>query len=104
MSLHLNGMRHEVHNDSSNGTYGYAFSLTRDVASFTGGETCVARPRVFDELEPRRNVVWHGYFEVIPPRFNQLVLFDDRLPHMVPVVQGTMDPASGRVCLTGHLR
>jgi|SRR4051794_30466833 len=104
MTLHLNGMRHEVHNDSFNGTYGYIFSLTRDVNCFSGGETCVARPRVFDELEPRRNNAWHGYFEVMPPIFNQLLLFDDRLPHMVPVVQGTLNPSSGRVCLTGHLR
>ncbi|WP_147262783.1 hypothetical protein [Roseiarcus fermentans] len=104
MSLHLNGMRHEVHNDSCNGTYAYVFSLTRDVDRFTGGETCVARSGVFEELEPRRNNAWHGFFEVFPARFNQLVLFDDRLPHMVPVVQGTMNPLAGRLCLTGHLR
>jgi hypothetical protein len=104
MSLHLNGMRHEVHNDACNGTYAYIYSLTRDINEFTGVETCVARPLVFDEVEPRRNNAWHGFFEVIPPVFNQLVLFDDRLAHMVPVVQGTMNPLSGRVCLTGHLR
>jgi hypothetical protein len=40
---------------------------------------------------------------VIPPLYDQLALFDDRLPHMVPVVQGTMNPLEGRVCLTGHL-
>jgi hypothetical protein len=104
MTIHLNGMRHELHNDSLNGTYAYIFSLTRDANRFTGGETCIARPQVFDYLEPRRNNAWHGYFEVFPPIFNQLVIFDDRLPHMVPVVQGTMDPAGGRVCLTGHIR
>jgi hypothetical protein len=104
MTLHLNGMRHEVHNDSCNGTYAYIYSLSRGLSSFTGGQTCVARPRIFDELEPRRNNAWEGFFEVIPPLFNQLVLFDDRLAHMVPVVQGTMNPLSGRLCLTGHLR
>jgi Rps23 Pro-64 3,4-dihydroxylase Tpa1-like proline 4-hydroxylase len=104
MTLHLNGMRHEVHNDSSNGLYAYVFSLTRDASAFTGGETCVARANVFDAYEPRQNNAWHGYFEVFPPLFNQLVLFDDRLAHMVPVVQGSMDPERGRVCLTGHLR
>jgi Rps23 Pro-64 3,4-dihydroxylase Tpa1-like proline 4-hydroxylase len=55
-------------------------------------------------MEPRANNAFNGYFEVVPPRFNQLVLFDDRLAHMVPVVQGTMDPLQGRLCLTGHLR
>ena len=104
MSLHINGMRHELHNDSCNGTYAYVFSLTRDPSCFTGGETCIARARVFDELEPRRNNAWTGFFEVVPPMFNQLTLFDDRLAHMVPVVQGSMSPAGGRICLTGHLR
>jgi len=102
MSLHLNGMRHEIHNDSCNGTYAYIFSLTSDARDFTGGETCVCKSGAFDQLEPRRNKAWQGFFEVIPPAFNQLLLMDDRLAHMVPVVQGTMNPANGRVCLTGH--
>jgi hypothetical protein len=55
-------------------------------------------------LEPRQFKVWRGYFYVIPPLFNQLLLFDDRLAHMVPVVQGTMNPVHGRLCLTGHVR
>ncbi|HWY56121.1 MAG TPA: hypothetical protein VNZ03_16765 [Terriglobales bacterium] len=103
LSLHLSGMRHEIHNDSCNGVYGYVYSLTRNTNAFTGGQTCVAREQVFDALEPRRPNAWAGYFEVIPPLYDQLILFDDRLPHMVPVVQGTMDPLQGRLCLTGHL-
>ncbi len=47
LTLHLNGMRHEVHNDSENGTYGYLYSLTSSVDTFTGGETCVARKAAF---------------------------------------------------------
>lgn len=103
MSLHLNGMRHEIHNDACNGTAAYIYSLTKDPSKFTGGETCVVKAGVFDDLG-RHNSAWHGFFEVISPRFNQLILFDDRLAHMVPVVQGTMNPVDGRVCLTGHIR
>jgi len=103
LSLHLNGMRHEIHNDSCNGVYGYVYSLTRDANAFSGGQTCIAREKVFDTLEPRQPKAWLGYFEVIPPVYDQLTLFDDRLPHMVPVVQGTMNPLEGRLCLTGHL-
>jgi len=103
MTLHLNGMRHEIHNDSGNGVYGYVYSLTRNSSRFSGGQTCVAREQVFDALEPRQPKAWLRYFEVIPPVYDQLILFDDRLPHMVPVVQGTMNPLEGRVCLTGHL-
>jgi len=104
LTLHLNGMRHEIHNDSMNGSYGYVYSLTRSLEAFTGGATCVSREGVFDSIEPRQFKVWRGYFEVIPPLFNQLLLFDDRLAHMVPVVQGTMNPVHGRLCLTGHVR
>jgi hypothetical protein len=103
LSLHLDGMRHEIHNDSCNGIYGYVYSLTRNPDAFSGGQTCVAKEQVFDALEPRQPKAWQGYFEVIPPLYNQLALFDDRLPHMVPVVQGTMNPLEGRLCLTGHL-
>jgi len=103
LSLHLDGMRHEIHNDSCNGVYGYVYSLTRNPNAFSGGQTCVAKERVFDALEPRQPKAWQGYFEAIPPVYDQLTLFDDRLPHMVPVVQGTMNPLDGRVCLTGHL-
>jgi hypothetical protein len=103
LSLHLNGMRHEIHNDSCNGVYGYVYSLTRNPNGFSGGQTCVAREQVFDALEPRRPSGWRKYFDVFPPVYDQLILFDDRLPHMVPVVQGTMDPLQGRLCLTGHL-
>src|SRR6202049_4638617 len=92
MSLHLNGMRHEIHNDSCNGVYGYVYSLTRNTDAFSGGQTCVARAHVVDALERRRTSGWRKYFEVFPPVYDQLILFDDRLPHMVPVVQGTMDP------------
>src|ERR1700680_3305166 len=42
LSLHLNGMRHEIHNDSCNGIYGYFFSLTQNPNGFTGGPTCGA--------------------------------------------------------------
>ena len=63
----------------------------------------MAREQVFDALEPRRPSGWRKYFEVFPPVYDQLILFDDRLPHMVPVVQGTMDPLQGPLCLTGHL-
>ena len=54
LTLHLNGTRHEIHNDGKNGSYGYVYSLTRSLEAFTGGETCVSREGVFDSLEPRQ--------------------------------------------------
>jgi hypothetical protein len=49
MTLHLNGMRHEVHNDSCNGTYAYIFSLIPDLSTFTGGQTIIIG--TVDEIE-----------------------------------------------------
>ena len=37
------------------------------------------------------------------PRFNRLVLFDDRVPHAVQRVEGSMDPVEGRFVLHGHI-
>jgi hypothetical protein len=44
-----------------------------------------------------------GFYEAIEPRFNRLVIFDDRLPHAVDRVDGPMDPVEGRFVLHGHL-
>jgi hypothetical protein len=43
-------------------------------------------------------------YDLIPARFNQLLLFDDRLIHAVPHLAGTLAPCEGRVVLHGHVR
>ena len=37
----------------------------------------------------------------IPPLFNQLTVFDPRIPHGVRLVEGTHDPLHARVVLHG---
>jgi hypothetical protein len=44
------------------------------------------------------------FFQSIEPRFNRLVVFDDRMPHAVQLVEGNMDPAEGRIVIHGHIR
>ena len=39
--------------------------------------------------------------ELVEPRFNRMTVFDPRLPHGVPVVEGTHDPREGRLVLHG---
>jgi hypothetical protein len=48
----------------------------------------------------------HGdaLYELIPAHFNQLLVFDDRIVHGTPVIEGSMDPLEGRIALVGHLR
>jgi hypothetical protein len=42
-------------------------------------------------------------FDLVPPQFNRLTLFDDRIPHAVQRLDGSMDPVEGRFVLHGHI-
>ena len=104
LSLYVSGCRQNLHNDSSNGAFAFVYSLTRNERKTTGGETIVLH-----EGDPfRRNLATpqagRGLFDAIEPRFNRLVVFDDRLVHGVERVEGSMDPVEGRFVLHGHLR
>jgi len=103
LSLYVNGCRQNWHNDSVNGRFGFVYSLTRDERRTIGGETLVRK-----EIDPfRAHLAKAGagreFYQVIEPRFNRLVIFDDRLPHSVERVDGSMDPVEGRFVLHGHL-
>src|SRR5437764_13653363 len=103
LSLYVGGCRQGWHNDSMNGRFGFVYSLTRDLRRTIGGETLVRR-----ESDPfRANLAQpqtgHGFYETVEPRFNRLVVFDDRLPHAVERIDGSMDPVEGRFVIHGHL-
>ncbi len=103
LSLYVNGCRQGLHNDARNGRFGFVYSLTRDQRRTTGGETIVHR-----EGDPARTRMTEAsagrsFFDAIEPRFNRLVVFDDRMPHAVERVEGSMDPHEGRFVLHGHL-
>jgi hypothetical protein len=103
LSLYVSGCRQNWHNDSTNGRFGFVYSLTRDQRRTIGGETLVRH-----EIDPfRAHLARAGagreFYEPIEPRFNRLVVFDDRLPHSVERVDGSMDPVEGRIVLHGHL-
>lgn len=103
LSLYVPGCRQGWHNDARNGRFAFVYSLTRNERRTTGGETLVLR-----EGDPfRDNLVsptaGRDLYEAIEPRFNRLVIFDDRLPHAVERVDGSMDPVEGRFVLHGHL-
>jgi len=103
LSLYVNGCRQGLHNDATNGRFAFVYSLTRDRRSTIGGETLI-----FREGDPLRGklseaAAGRGFYDAIEPKFNRLIVFDDRLPHAVERVEGSMDPAEGRFVLHGHL-
>jgi Rps23 Pro-64 3,4-dihydroxylase Tpa1-like proline 4-hydroxylase len=103
LSLYVGGCRQGWHNDSINGRFGFVYSLTREQRRTIGGETLIRH-----EIDPfRTHLAQAGsgrdFHDVVEPRFNRLVVFDDRLPHAVERVDGSMDPLEGRFVLHGHL-
>jgi len=103
LSLYVDGCGQGIHNDSTNGRFGFVYSLTLDDRQSRGGQTIV-----FKEGDPFRGRLNRadagtGLYDLIEPKFNRLVLFDDRMPHGVQRIEGAMDPLDGRVVLHGHI-
>jgi hypothetical protein len=105
LSLYVDGCGQTIHNDSLNGQMGYVFSITRwEGRTFQGGETLLFRPENYWETERiKTSGAGTSFYEKVPSRFNQLLVFDDRVIHGVQPIYGTMDPLAGRVVMHGHL-
>lgn len=103
LHLMMNGCRLELHSDFHNGTFGYVYSLTRwSQRNFVGGETLLLRDGV--PSYKKHHVHGEVLYELIPAEFNQLLVFDDRIVHATPTIEGNMDPIDGRIAMVGHIR
>jgi hypothetical protein len=103
LSLYVDGCGQGIHNDSTNGRFGYVFSLTRNDRNSRGGETIVWKEGDPFRTRLNRADAGVGLYDLVPPVFNRLVLFDDRMPHGVQRIEGSMDPLDGRLVLHGHI-
>lgn len=105
LSLYVAGCQQGLHNDARNGRFGYVYSLTRwDERKFLGGETLIFNEQdYFGSTAITQANAGLGLYELVPARFNRLLLFDDRLLHAVPRLEGTMVPQDGRLVLHGHV-
>jgi hypothetical protein len=103
LSLYVDGCVQHLHNDSTNGRFGFVYSLTLDNRRSIGGETIVLREGDLFRAHLTRAGAGTAMQELIEPRFNRLVLFDDRMPHGVRRIEGAMDPLDGRIVLHGHI-
>lgn len=103
LHLMIDGCRLELHSDFHNGVWGYVYSLTRwENRTFSGGETLLMRDGV--PSYQKHHVHGDVLYELIPARFNQLLVFDDRIVHATPVIEGSMDPLHARIAMVGHIR
>jgi hypothetical protein len=107
-SYYVEGCVQELHADVPHGPWAYVFSLTRWAErGFTGGETVLLRPESLDfwhNFDPGRDLEAGDMVERIPSPFNQLTVFDARIPHGVRMVRGTHDPLDSRVVLHGWFK
>lgn len=104
LSFYVAGCRQELHTDVPQGPWAYVFSLTRwDERRFTGGETVLLSPDPSRWAAPETGEAREldAFMDRVPPRFNQLTVFDPRLPHGVAMVEGTWDPLESRVVIHG---
>ena len=105
LSCYVEGMRQELHADVPHGPWAFVLSLTRwDERTWTGGETLILKPETLDywsSFDADATVERGSLVELVPPKFNRLTVFDPRLPHGVPVVEGVRDPSQGRLVLHG---
>jgi hypothetical protein len=103
LSLYIDGCSQGLHNDSRNGRFGYVYSLTPIERRTNGGETIVLHEGDPFRRNLRRANAGRGLYDLIEPRFNRLVVFDDRLVHGVQRVSGSMDPMEARCVMHGHI-
>jgi hypothetical protein len=103
LSLYVDGCEQKLHNDSTNGRFGFVYSLTKDERKTFGGETIVLKEGDLFRNNMGNASAGTGLLDLIEPKFNRLTLFDDRMPHGVQRVEGSMNPVEGRFVLHGHI-
>jgi hypothetical protein len=103
LSLYVPGCSQGLHNDSTNGRLGFVYSLTPNSRQTIGGETVLVQDRDLFRSNLSTAAAGTGLYDLVPPQFNRLILFDDRIPHAVQRVDGSMDPLEGRIVLHGHI-
>jgi hypothetical protein len=105
LSYYTEGDFQDLHTDSPHGPWAYVLSLTDwTKRKFSGGDTLILRPEIMNywaNYSRDRGLETADLFDVIPPLFNQLLVFDPRVPHGVRRVSGVHDPRDGRLVVHG---
>jgi hypothetical protein len=105
LSCYIDGCYQRFHADVPQGPWAYVYSLTDwNRRQFSGGETSLMKDQLLDYWNSEawfRGCESADLFELVPPRFNQLLVFDPKIPHGVNEVRGTRDPLFGRLVIHG---
>ncbi len=104
LALYTPGCHEGLHNEAENGRFGYAYCLTRNGRRTVGGETLVQREGEALRALAHGPAAPRGFFDIVPPSFNRLIVFDARTPHALAAVAGSMDPRDGHIVLHGLIR
>jgi Rps23 Pro-64 3,4-dihydroxylase Tpa1-like proline 4-hydroxylase len=103
LSLYVSGCKQGIHNDSTNGRFAFVYSLTKNERRTSGGQTIVLHEGDHFRGKLTLPTAGRGFYDLIEPAFNRLCIFDDRMPHAVERVDGSMDPVEGRFVFHGHI-
>lgn len=104
LSYYVDGCRQNFHSDVPHGPWAFVFSLSPSELTFKGGETVIMKPETLNYWNKFQNQANHEedeFFYKIPPKFNNLIVFDPRFPHAVSEVKGPEDPREGRLVIHG---
>lgn len=105
LSYYTDGHFQNWHADVPHGPWAFVFSITNwDERKFEGGETQLIKPNILNfwsNFDSSIGLEQEHIIDLIPSQFNQLTLFDPRLPHGVREVKGVKDPLEARIVIHG---
>ncbi len=105
LSCYVDGCEQKLHGDLPHGPFAFVYSLTRwNARRFSGGETLLVKDPILSYWQNRDHfsgLEQGEILEKVAPKFNQLLVFDPRIPHGVNRVEGAHDVRYGRLVIHG---
>jgi hypothetical protein len=103
LSYYVHGCFQNLHADVPHGPWAFVFSLTKHYnKKLNGGETFLLKSNTLNYWSQLQSKDFHQEKELItklPPNWNQLLVFDPRIPHGVTSVHGTKNPLHARLVI-----
>lgn len=104
LSCYVDGCFQAFHGDLPHGPWAFVFSLTPKKKTFQGGQTLLFKDEIlsyWNTFEHREGLNQNHILEKIEPRWNQLLIFDPKIPHGVERVSNANSVLDGRLVIHG---